>query len=266
MHRESIDNLHGNRIGQILCTLQSLVTFETLRSSLSPQVIVAGYSVGEVAAWGISGLFSRKQILDLVANRAEIMDAESSPGDGLLFVRGLSQTVINALCAQYDAAISIINPGDAYIVGGRRPALQAIADAARAAQALSVSFIPVRVASHTHFLAAATERFEEVLRKASPLRQGSPEYRLISGIDGSTVVDVDSGLVKLAKQISQTVRWSDCLRGCIEAGATSFLELGPGKALSEMVNVTYPSMPCRSVEEFSSISGVKKWVGSHVSG
>ena len=55
------------------------------------RLIVAGYSVGEVAAWGVAGLLGATDTLDLVARRAEAMDAASPPGDGLLFVRGLSR-------------------------------------------------------------------------------------------------------------------------------------------------------------------------------
>ncbi len=260
--RESIETLHGNRTGQILCTLQALATFETFKSYLPSQMIVAGYSVGEVAAWGIAGLFSPKETLDLVARRAEIMDAESTPGDGLLFIRGLSRNAVDILCARYGAAISIINPGDAFIVGGRRPALDAIAEAARAANAQRVAFIQVMVASHTSLLSKAADDFRDVLLAAVCSPQ-SPEVRLISGIDGATVVDARTGLAKLARQVSQTVLWSECLSSCVEAGATSFLEFGPGRALSEMVASSYPDFPSRSVDEFSSVAGVVNWIGSH---
>lgn len=263
--RGSIETLHSNRLGQILCTLQALVTFETLKSCLPSQKIIAGYSVGEVAAWGVSGLFSTRKTMELVARRAEIMDAETSPGDGLLFIRGLSRGVIDALCARYRAAISIINPGDAFIVGGRRPALEAIAEAARAARAQRVAFVPVMVASHTNLLNKAAEDFHGVLLKTASCSPQDPGVRLISGIDGSTVVDVETGLAKLARQVSQTVQWSECLRSCVEAGATSFLEFGPGKALSEMAISAYPDLPSRSVDEFSSIAGVKNWIASHQS-
>lgn len=261
--RESDDVLHGNRYGQILCTLQALATFEVLRSSLPCQVIVAGYSVGEVAAWGVAGVIPDRETLDLVAARAEIMDGETSPGDGLLFIRGLTQDAIEALCARYRAAIAIINPGDAYIVGGGRQALASIADAARQAGALRVTNVPVSVASHTYLLNSAAVRFQEVLQNVSSGLRLSASFRLISGIDGSTVIDVDTGLAKLARQISHTVRWSDCLQSCVEAGATSFLELGPGRALSEMAYAAYPALPCRSVDEFSSMTGVVNWIDAH---
>ena len=63
------------------------------------------------------------------------MDAATQPGDGLMFVRGLSRDDIDRLCERYDAAVAIVNPGDAFVIGGDRAALQAIAAEAKAMHA-----------------------------------------------------------------------------------------------------------------------------------
>ena len=88
---ETNDALHHNRVGQILCTLQALAAAAALRDYMPDRLIIAGYSVGEVAAWGVAGLLGMTDTLDLVARRAEAMDAAAPPGDGMLFVRGLSR-------------------------------------------------------------------------------------------------------------------------------------------------------------------------------
>jgi [acyl-carrier-protein] S-malonyltransferase len=75
--------------------------------------------------------------------------------------------------------------------------------------------------------------------------------RLFGGSDASPVIDISAGMDKLAEQISQTVQWADCLQGCVEAGASTFLELGPGRALSEMAAIAYPNIPPRSLEDFN---------------
>src|SRR6187200_3208517 len=49
------DVLHHNRSGQILCTLQALAAAVALRDVLTGGSVVAGYSVGELAAWGVAG-------------------------------------------------------------------------------------------------------------------------------------------------------------------------------------------------------------------
>src|ERR1700678_1575564 len=65
----SAEMLHHNRTGQILCTLQALAAATALRSALPGRIVVAGYSVGEVAAWGVVGVFDAEDTLDLVARR-----------------------------------------------------------------------------------------------------------------------------------------------------------------------------------------------------
>ncbi len=253
------DVLRHDRIGQILCTLQALAAAAALRGALQGRLVVAGYSVGEVAAWGVAGLLDATETLDLVAHRAEIMDVYSQPGDGMLFVRGLSRDVVDGLCARHGGAIAIVNPGEAFIIGGGRAALNAIADAARAMNAARVVDVAVEVASHTRRLAAAAVEFRETLQHVA-VKPAPSGTRLLSGIDAAPVLDVKTGLDKLAAQIAQTVLWADCLQACIEAGATTFLELGPGSALRGMVAGAYRDVSARSLDDFKSLGGVRAWL------
>jgi [acyl-carrier-protein] S-malonyltransferase len=254
--------LSANRTAQILCTLQALAAAAALKDALPPECCVAGYSVGEVAAWGVVGLVEPVELLTLIASRAELMN-QFSTGDGtMLFVRGLDRAVIERLCADGDAAIAIFNPGNAYVIGGQRDKLDAIAVAARAAGASRVTALPVNVASHTPSLARAAVAFGELAGKVAIRQAGFPRMRLFSGIDGAPMIDAKAGIGKLARQIAEPVRWDACMAACLEDGATAFLELGPGRALSDIAAATYPQFPARSIEEFRSLDGVRRWLGS----
>jgi [acyl-carrier-protein] S-malonyltransferase len=260
---DTSDDLHHNRVGQILCTLQAMAAATALRDSMPDRLIIAGYSVGEVAAWGVGGMLDMADTLDLVARRADAMDVNTSPGDGLLFVRGLSKDTIDSLCDRHGAAIAIINPGGAFVLGGSHATLKALSDEATKMNAERVVGIPVQVASHTKQLAEASTAFRDNLNHVWVRSALRPGLRLISGIDGTPVTDVTKGLDKLAAQISQTVHWADCLEGCIESGATAFLELGPGPALTEMVAGACPDIPARCLEDFRSIQGAHSWLAGH---
>lgn len=260
---ESGELMHRNRAGQILCTLQALAAAAMLGDALPRRLIVAGYSVGEVAAWGVGGLFTLAEALDLVARRAEAMDATTPQGDGLLFVRGLTRDQIDRLCADRSAAVAIVNPGDAFVLGGSRLALDAIAGEANAMNASRVVDIPVEVASHTERLAAASATFREDLRAIRLAFPPVAGRRVLCGIDGTSVISAENGLDKLAAQISQTVQWATCLQSCVEAGATAFLELGPGRALSSMVAATWHDIPSRALEDFKTLEGVRDWLMRH---
>ena len=257
---EAPSTLHRNREGQILCALQTLAAAAMLRAAWPRRLVIAGYSVGEVAAWGVAGLVDPRTTLDLVARRAEAMDASSAPGDGLLFVRGLSRPNVDDLCLRHDAAIAIVNPGDAYVLAGGGDALGALAEDAKGQGATRVVRVAVDVASHSARLAAASVAFRKALDEA-PMRSGPDAgVRLLSGIDGSPVLDVGAASDKLAAQISQTVQWSACLDGCLEAGASQVLELGPGRTLADMVAGVWPNVPAHSLEDFRTPEGARAWL------
>ena len=254
------DTLHQNRVGQILCTLQALAATATLRDAWPRRLIIAGYSVGEVAAWSVAGLMDATMTLDLVSRRANAMDAPSRPGDGLLFVRGLSYGAVEDLCNRHDAAIAIVDPGDAFVLGGPGVALDIIADVAKRMGAARAVRLAVNVASHTPRLAAASSEFRKILDQTPTKLAPDSNVRLFSGIDGSPVVNISAGLNKLAKQISHTVQWAHCLEGCVEAGASVFFELGPGRALNEMAAGAYPDISARSLEDFRTLQGARAWL------
>jgi [acyl-carrier-protein] S-malonyltransferase len=263
VHAESDDALHRNRAGQVLCTLQALAAAAALGDAIPPGAIIAGYSVGEVAAWGVGGLFDATATLDLVARRAEAMDAATRAGDGLVFVRGPSRDEVDRLCERHGTAVAIVNPGDAFVIGGGREALSEFARDARAMHARIVA-LPVEVASHTERLAAASAVFRQTLREASVIFPPRTGARILSGIDAAPVVSTETGLDKLAAQISQTVQWADCLQACVEAGATGFLELGPGHALSGVAAEAAPGVPVHALDDFRSLQGVRTWLTRHV--
>ncbi|MFD0937452.1 acyl transferase, partial [Methylobacterium trifolii] len=69
--------LHENRTGQILCCIAALSAWSVVAEAAPARMIVAGYSIGDLAAWGCAGRFSVDTVLELAAARAEAMDAAS---------------------------------------------------------------------------------------------------------------------------------------------------------------------------------------------
>jgi [acyl-carrier-protein] S-malonyltransferase len=253
------DALRENRPAQLLCTLQALAAAALLDAVWPRRRCVAGYSVGEVASWSVAGFFEPRDALDLADARARAMDAASAGDERMVFVRGLARADVERLCADREAAVAIANPGDAFVIAGRGDAVDAVAADAARAGAQRVAPVGVRIASHTRRLAAAVPVFRAALG-AAPIRRALPGTRLFCGLDGSAVLDVDDGLDKLARQIAEPVEWAACLAGCVEAGATAFLELGPGRALAEMASGAYPALPARSLADFRSLDGVASWL------
>ena len=253
--------LHDNRTGQILCCVAALAGWAALGSGRPARAIVAGYSIGDLAAWGVAGRLRPESVLDLAAERAEAMDAASGEGFGLAGIRGLGLSALAEMAARHDCHLAIRNASDSGVVGGAREALEALCAEAAGAGAQRAVVLPVHTPSHTPLLAAATERFREALGRARLSRPAPGAPRLVSGLDGATVFDPGTGLDKLALQISRTIDWAACLEACREYGADRVLELGPGHALATMARAALPDARVHALEEFRSIAGASDWIG-----
>jgi [acyl-carrier-protein] S-malonyltransferase len=257
----SNDDLHTDKLGQILCCTQAMAAWAVLRAKVPRPLLVAGYSVGELAAWGVAGLIDYESVFDLAARRATAMDRATKEPSGLAAIHGLKRDTVDRICKAYGAYVAIINAQDRMLVGGTRKALDAVARDARVAGAERTTMLPVVVPSHTPLLAEASEQFRQVLAKAQLPAGVASDIRLLSGIDGDTVFDVHMGAEKLARQIEQTVDWAACMESCRAAGVAKVVELGPGDALARMMHEVIPLGDVHSLPQFHSLSGLQHWIG-----
>jgi [acyl-carrier-protein] S-malonyltransferase len=251
------DVLNANRTGQVLCVARALAVAACLEPL--PPFVVAGYSVGEVAAWGVAGIWAPGQTLSLAARRAELMDEAGGADGGLGFVRGMERTAVDDLVARFGCAISIVNPERLFIIGGARTDVAACCAQALREGAASARPIAVNVASHTPWLAKAVAPFEAVLRAAGG---GSPrrDRTLLGAAEARVVASAALGAPGLARQLAHTIDWSATLQAVVERGADRVLELGPGDALAQMVRSAYPHLKVRAVDDFRSLAGLRSWI------
>ena len=260
VRKSSSDELHADKVGQILCCTQAMAAWAVLSAKVPRPLVVAGYSVGELAAWGVAGLLDYEEVLHLAIQRAAAMDKSTKQPSGLAAIRGLSRDRLDPICKAYGAYVAIVNAEDQMLVGGTRKALEAVAQDAQAAGAKHTTMLPVAVPSHTPLLAEASEEFRQALFNAQLPAHVPFGVRLLSGIDGDTVYDVHTGAEKLACQIEQTVDWAACMESCRAAGVAKVFELGPGDALARMMREVIPDGDVHSLSEFHSLSGFERWI------
>ncbi|GJE38364.1 acyl transferase [Methylobacterium persicinum] len=254
------EGLHGNRTGQILCCVAALAGWSVIAVGKPGRAVVAGYSIGDLAAWGIAGRFDAATVLRLAAARAEAMDAASGEGFGLAGIRGIGLPVLDPLIRRHGCHLAIRNAADSFVVGGRRDALDPLCEDALAHGAQRAVPLPVETPSHTPLLAEASTRFRALLAEAELHRPPPSAPRLLSGLDGAAVFQPEAGLDKLAAQISRTLDWAACLDACGEYGATRVLELGPGHALATMAQASLPDARVHALDAFRSADGVLDWI------
>jgi [acyl-carrier-protein] S-malonyltransferase len=249
------DWLHANAVAQRLLTGIGIAAWRVLEGRLPPPAVVAGYSVGELAAFCVAGLFDAATALNLAAVRAQAMnDCVSGQHTGLMAVQGPGALALAQAWTGLSVAIRISE--ERTIVGGPAAALEAAA-AQWGAAGLRCTRLPIGVASHTPAMAVAAEVFAQ--RLAAVDFQPAP-VAAVCNFSGSA--SRSPALLKsaLARQIASTVRWDDCMDAIAERQVSCVLEIGPGATLAAMWRERHPAIPVRSIDEFQGPEGVAHWV------
>ncbi len=252
--------LSANRTAQILVVGHALAAFAELQAcGLEEPVVFAGYSAGEVAAHGCAGALGVSATLDLMSERADAMDAAcgGGPPQGMLATIGVPLAEARKAAEEAGVAIAIVNGPDHVVAGGPAAALDAY-EAAVAARARNVRRLGVQVASHTRWLTEAGDVFQAAVMSSG---WRTPSRPVLSGLDGRPVRAREDAARLLAAQLHEPLDWARCLESVFEYGATATLEIGPGRALTRMVEEAYPGVPARAFEDFRTPDGVVKWAG-----
>lgn len=249
-------DIFANHIAQPLICAYNMAAWAALAPLLPVPVLFAGYSVGELAAYGCAGSLSISETIRLALERAALMNAASPEAAGLVAVLGLTRRQIDALCVATDSEIAIVNGDEHFVVGGTVAALDRCSVLAVAGGA-KVQRLSVSVPAHTSLLTMASTHFRSVLESSS---LDSPTIPVLAGVSGAAVSDRRAVIDSLSRQISTTVQWSACLDAAVERGCRAFLELGPGDGLARMVRERFPSLAARSLANFRSLKGSAEWV------
>ncbi len=245
-----------NARAQHLLTGLALAAHAQLAAALGPPAVIAGYSVGELAAFAAAGVFDVGTALRLADLRAACMDAAGARcPTGLVAISGRTGGGLQSLCQQFDLDLAIRLGPDSAVLGGTADAL-ALAMAPAQAMGLQVTRLNVALASHTRWMQPAAQAFAAVLRGV-PL--SAPSIPLVSNALGR-VRDASQAGEALARQIAETVRWDDCLDLVAAQQVKVVLEIGPGQALARMWRACRPEVPTRSADEFRSLPAAIAWV------
>ncbi len=250
------EDSHRNRLAQPLLCAAQVATWMALRDRLPTPRLFAGYSVGELAAYGCADALSPEELVALAEQRAVLMDTASETAGTLVTVRGLTRQQIESLCQEFGADVAIINGFDRYVIG---LTAESVAEFRNAVAGLGGGShtLPVGVAAHTHWMEPACRAFRTLLEDSN---MRDPAIPVLSGVDALAVSKRSGAIDALSRQIANTIDWSACLEMLIEHGCNVLLELGPGTTLTRIVHDTFPDLAVRSVAEFRSLPAVALWV------
>ena len=252
------DERFTNRIAQPAIVAATLAMWRALQATIATPALVAGYSIGELSAYGVAGALAPEDVIKLAVERARLMDAcvTDDAAQGMVALSGMPSGTVDALLASTGFYPAIVTGEDALVAGGPAAQRDVLASAAIAAGG-HATVLPVAVASHTPLLAGAVAPFAVLLAYA---QWRVPAFPVLSGITAEPVFDTAKALAELPRQIAEPIRWRECMDALSEAGVTVALELGPGAALARRLQSRNPNIACRSVTEFRSLDGIRAWV------
>lgn len=192
---------------------------------------VAGFSLGEVAAATVAGYFDSETGFRLVCKRGELMQAEAEKYDtAMAAVVKLSTETVTGLCSKYPQLypVNFNCPGQITVSGPAEQMPAFFADV-RAAGGRALP-LQVKGAFHSPFMCEAADAFAAELEKVSIQKGRIPLY---SNVTAQPYGDQAAEL--LAKQIASPVQWEALIRNMIGSGIDTFIEIGPGKTLTNMI-------------------------------
>ncbi|HEY2697578.1 MAG TPA: ACP S-malonyltransferase [Pseudonocardiaceae bacterium] len=232
------DEIKDTAITQPLIVAASLVAFEELtkRTDVAKGVVpvdavVAGHSIGELAASAVAGVFSSADAVALAAVRGAAMAAACAlEPTGMAALMGGDQDEVLAKLAELDLTPANVNGAGQTVVAGSLPALAKL----KQDQPAGTKLIELKVAGafHTQYMAPAVATLRA---RAESIAIKDPVRPLLSNADGTVVLDGAEMLRRLVAQVTLPVRWDKCMATMAERGVTTTVELTPPGALSGLV-------------------------------
>ncbi|MFV9429765.1 ACP S-malonyltransferase [Rhodococcus aetherivorans] len=223
------EEITDTAVTQPLVVASALLAFEDLdRRGLVPaDTIVAGHSVGELAAAAIAGVISADDAVALAAVRgAEMARACALEPTGMSAVLGGAEDEVLARLAELDLTPANMNAAGQIVAAGRLSALEELA--ANPPEKARVRALPVAGAFHTRFMAPAQDAVAAAAAKITP---SDPTHTLLSNYDGKPVTSGADALERLAAQVTRPVRWDLCTASLREAQVSRIVELPPAGTL-----------------------------------
>jgi [acyl-carrier-protein] S-malonyltransferase len=203
--------------------------------------MVAGHSLGELAALVVGGALDAEEGLQLAVVRGRLMEeaAEAHPG-GMLAVLGGEDDQVRKLADRLGLTVANENAPGQVVLSGQLEALDEARRELRGA-GLKAIRLPVAGAFHSPQMESAAHHFRAALDVAE-FRE--PQLPVYSSTAAAPFEDPRAGL---AAALTQPVLWRTTLRGMRDAGAGTFLEAGPGDVLTGLVRRTLDDVEARSL-------------------
>jgi malonate decarboxylase epsilon subunit len=219
---------------------------------------VAGHSVGAFAAAVAAGTLAYPDALRLVDLRARAMQGAYPHGYGMGVVVGLDERTVSRLADESGTRKAPVHAANVNAplqisVAGTDDALERFLNLARENGARRAARLSVPVPSHTPLMASAAAELERAL---ADVPMDPPAVPYLSNVGGRALRDPEGIRADLARSVERPVRWHDATTLLFELGVRLFVELPPGRVLTDLATVAFPEARTIAVADASVGSAV----------
>jgi [acyl-carrier-protein] S-malonyltransferase len=253
----SAEEITDTSVTQPLVVAATLLAHQELtrRGLLSTaDVIAAGHSVGEIAAYAIGGVISADDAVALAAIRgSEMAKACALEPTGMSAVLGGDEAEVLARLEDLELVPANRNAVGQIVAAGRIDALEKLA--ADPPEKARVRQLATAGAFHTQFMASALDAYASA---AAKVQTTEPTATVLSNADGQPVSSAADAMTKLVAQLTRPVRWDLCTDTLRQRNVTAIVEFPPAGTLTGIAKRELRGTPTHAVKEPADLDGLSE--------
>ena len=213
--------------------------------------LAAGHSLGEYSALVVARALRFGDAVRIVRKRGEFMQDAVPVGTGAMAaIMGLDLAAVEQVCAEAAkgevVGVANVNSAQQIVVAGHRAAVERAVALATARGGKKSVMLPVSAPFHCALMAPAAEKLARELGGVSVADPAIPVVRNVDAGVTRTAAEVKPFLLR---QVASPVRWTDCVKRVAAEGASTFVEIGPGRVLTGLLKRTVDGARGLSVED-----------------
>ncbi|MDR3771926.1 MAG: ACP S-malonyltransferase [Terracidiphilus sp.] len=217
----------------------------------------AGHSLGEWSAHVAAGTLTFADAVRSVKARGRAMQLAVPTGQGAMAaILALAPALVAEACTEAAAETGLVvsaanfNSPSQTVISGALAAVERASAIAKTKGARRAVMLPVSAPFHCALMQPAQE---EVARALAGITLADPTIPVAANVTGSLITTADAARDALTRQVTGTVRWVDCMHALVAAGATHFIEVGPGKVLCGLLKQIDSEQKSLNVEDGASL-------------
>ena len=251
----SAEEITDTSVTQPLVVAATLLAHQELTRrglAASGDIVAAGHSVGEIAAYAIGGVLSADDAVALAATRgSEMAKACALEPTGMSAVLGGDETEVLARLEDLELVPANRNAAGQIVAAGRLDALEKLAE--NPPEKARVRQLATAGAFHTHFMASALDGYAAA---AANVETSEPTAIVLSNADGLPVASASDAMTKLIAQLTRPVRWDLCTETLRQRNVTAVVEFPPAGTLTGIAKRELRGIGTHAVKSPADLDGL----------